>query len=204
MSNKIPQLNEQKCRLIGVGVFFALFVGASMMFMSTLRIEWFFKSFYLLVVTIIFANRKESESADVISGKSIVIYAHCLLPLFVTKGDVQLISATSCGLVALTGLVISVFALTDLWDAFGIVPANRGIVKRGFYRWVRHPIYLGYCVTGLAVLLFSFSMPQLLIFTLLVAGFIYRINAEEALLVKDPSYCDYQTNVRYRLLTYLY
>ena len=34
-----------------------------------------------------------------------------------------------------------------LGRSFGVAPANRGIVVRGPYSFVRHPIYTGYLIT---------------------------------------------------------
>src|SRR5687768_62148 len=42
------------------------------------------------------------------------------------------------------GLAWQLAAKATLGRAFGLLPASRGLVTRGPYRVVRHPIYLGY------------------------------------------------------------
>src|SRR5437899_9023283 len=42
------------------------------------------------------------------------------------------------------GLIVVIAAKLTLGRSFGIAPANRGVVARGPYNIVRHPIYTGY------------------------------------------------------------
>ena len=49
------------------------------------------------------------------------------------------------------GLVLVVVGKMALGRSFGIVPANRGVVVRGPYTLVRHPIYTGYLITHVGV-----------------------------------------------------
>ncbi len=48
------------------------------------------------------------------------------------------------------GLFIVIAGKITLGRSFGLVPANRGVVSSGVYRYVRHPIYAGYLLTHLA------------------------------------------------------
>ena len=43
--------------------------------------------------------------------------------------------------------VIVIAGKLSLGRSFGLIPANRGVVSTGVYRFVRHPIYLGYLIT---------------------------------------------------------
>jgi protein-S-isoprenylcysteine O-methyltransferase Ste14 len=51
----------------------------------------------------------------------------------------------------LVSVAIMIYARLSLGRSIGYVPADRGIVTSGPYRFVRHPIY-----TGLFVTLFAF------------------------------------------------
>ena len=51
------------------------------------------------------------------------------------------------------GLAGSLWAMVSLGTAFGIAPADRGLVLRGPYRWMRHPMYTGEALSWLAVVL---------------------------------------------------
>ncbi len=57
-------------------------------------------------------------------------------------------------LLSITGFVIVIFATLELGSSIGIAPANRGIVRTGIYRFIKHPMYLGYVIseTGLVLL----------------------------------------------------
>ena len=47
----------------------------------------------------------------------------------------------------IAGFSISTLAVFDLGSSFGVSPANRGIVRSGIYRYVRHPMYSGYAIS---------------------------------------------------------
>ena len=54
---------------------------------------------------------------------------------------------------SVVGLSLIVIAKIALGRSFGLVPANRGVVVRGPYMIVRHPIYTGYLLTHIGFLL---------------------------------------------------
>src|SRR5207244_7233877 len=89
------------------------------------------------------------------------------------------------------GLAIVVIGKASLGRSFGLVPANRGVVGRGMYGLVRHPIYAGYLLTHLA---FAIAMPQpwnLAVFLLADSALIARALREERLLGADDEYRSY-------------
>ena len=45
------------------------------------------------------------------------------------------------------GVLLVIVGKLTLGRSFGLVPANRGVVARGPYNVVRHPIYAGYLIT---------------------------------------------------------
>jgi protein-S-isoprenylcysteine O-methyltransferase Ste14 len=98
------------------------------------------------------------------------------------------------------GIVGLLFALFSLGRSFGIVPANRGIKRKGLYRVVRHPIYASELVFHLGYLLGNISGRNLVLVVLVTAGQVYRLLAEERLLRGDGAYRDYLKAVRYRLV----
>ena len=54
---------------------------------------------------------------------------------------------------SVAGLGLVIVGKLALGRSFGIAPANRGVVVRGPYVLVRHPIYAGYLVTHVAFLI---------------------------------------------------
>jgi protein-S-isoprenylcysteine O-methyltransferase Ste14 len=103
-------------------------------------------------------------------------------------------------IVSWLGLVWMVVALAYLGRCFGLFPEVRGLVTRGPYGWVRHPLYLGEMVMVAGLLLPLASPLALLLFVLIVVLQIMRTFYEEqALLRAFPQYRDYMTHTR-RLL----
>ena len=99
----------------------------------------------------------------------------------------------------LFGLSLCVVALLSLGRSFGFAAADRGLVTRGPYGMVRHPIYTSYFVMGLGYLLQSLSVWNLLVLTFITASNVGRSVAEERLLATSLPYAAYRRRVRWRL-----
>jgi protein-S-isoprenylcysteine O-methyltransferase Ste14 len=110
---------------------------------------------------------------------------------------VPVVVATAVQVVALGWII---YAKWSLGRSFGLLPANRGIVVSGAYRWMRHPIYLGYILCHGGFLLASFSWRNLAVYCTLHLVQIGRLLREEKLLSRDGSYLHYRQRVRYRLI----
>jgi protein-S-isoprenylcysteine O-methyltransferase Ste14 len=125
--------------------------------------------------------------------------------LLITPATVDpLISRSACLAIMLLGIFTQVSAKVALGLSFGIVAANRGVRVEGPYRFVRHPMYAGYTITHVGLLL---AMPSIINALLYAAAFglqIVRIQREERILCLDPAYKDFAARVRYRLLPLIY
>lgn len=99
------------------------------------------------------------------------------------------------------GSAVVLLALTTLGRSFGVIAAHRGKIEtRGLYGFVRHPIYAGALMVGLAMVLQN-PMPINILLLLTELGCQWmRIGEEEKILSQDPTYQTYQQQVRYRLL----
>jgi protein-S-isoprenylcysteine O-methyltransferase Ste14 len=104
----------------------------------------------------------------------------------------------------LIGFVIQIGGLLSLNRSFGIVAANRGFKTKGFYSFVRHPIYLGYLVIFLGYLITNHTKENLLVFLVAFSFQILRIFAEEKHLSSDPMYRDYTAKVKWRLIPLIF
>lgn len=98
------------------------------------------------------------------------------------------------------GLSIVIAGKLALGRSFALLPANRGVVSSGVYRFVRHPIYLGYLVSHIAFLVANPTVWNALV---LVAGdvaLLCRSVCEEETLAKDSRYRAYQSQVQWRVV----
>ncbi|MDE2595291.1 MAG: isoprenylcysteine carboxylmethyltransferase family protein [Sphingomonadales bacterium] len=103
-------------------------------------------------------------------------------------------------LLALLGNIWQISAKLVLRRSFGIAPANRGVKVGGPYRFMRHPMYAGYLMTHIGILMVMTSWINFLIYAICWTAQIKRILVEEELLGQDPAYAAYMQQVRWRLI----
>ncbi len=83
-------------------------------------------------------------------------------------------------ILAVIGFAISTLAVFDLGRSFGVSPANRGVVRTGLYRYVRHPMYTGYVISEFGfVLLNPFNY---ILWVISIALYLYRSILENRVL----------------------
>jgi protein-S-isoprenylcysteine O-methyltransferase Ste14 len=100
----------------------------------------------------------------------------------------------------LIGLVIAIVALVTLGRSFGFVAADRGLVTRGPYAVVRHPVYASYIIIQTGYLVQSISLRNVIVLTGATACNIGRALVEERVLASAPGYARYRERVRWRLI----
>jgi protein-S-isoprenylcysteine O-methyltransferase Ste14 len=98
----------------------------------------------------------------------------------------------------LISVAIMIYARLSLGRSIGYVPADRGIVTSGPYRFVRHPIYSGLFVTLFAFLLRAYLPLNLLLAAVIVGLFMLKSVIEERFLRDNPEYAAYMKQVRFR------
>jgi protein-S-isoprenylcysteine O-methyltransferase Ste14 len=87
---------------------------------------------------------------------------------------------------------LTVWGLWALRRSFSITVEVRNVVKRGPYRFVRHPVYLGEMCTAAAVMVWRFSVTNTALFALFVVIQLVRARWEESKLAKAfPAYHRY-------------
>lgn len=103
-------------------------------------------------------------------------------------------------IVSMVGLLVVVTGKLTLGRSFGLVAANRGVVSKGVYRLVRHPIYLGYLITHVAFVAANPSPWNIALLGLADTALLRRAMCEEQTLARDASYAAYLRRVHWRIL----
>jgi protein-S-isoprenylcysteine O-methyltransferase Ste14 len=152
-----------------------------------------------VVVFVVF--RRRPERISVRASDWLIAIVGTVAPLFngPPDGPHLLPRFVGAGLTVL-GLAASLLAKLALRRNFSIVPARTGIVVRGPYRLVRHPMYSAYFVTHVGVLLYGFTLRNLFCYLICWVCLWARMSREEAVLVDAETYRDYCTRVPYRIL----
>lgn len=98
------------------------------------------------------------------------------------------------------GLGLVIVGKMALGRSFGIAPANRGVVVRGPYVLVRHPIYTGYLLTHIAFLVAHPTPWNVAIVLIADGALVARALIEERVLSADADYRSYCRRVGWHLV----
>lgn len=97
-----------------------------------------------------------------------------------------------CLALSWTGMMWSILSLAFLGRCFGLFPEPRGLVTRGPYRWIRHPLYLGEIAVATGIAAGIATLPAAATLTAYIAFQLWRArNEERALLALFPEYRQY-------------
>jgi protein-S-isoprenylcysteine O-methyltransferase Ste14 len=102
--------------------------------------------------------------------------------------------------VSAVGVMLVIVGKLTLGRSFGLVPANRGVVSRGPYNIVRHPIYAGYLITHIAFLAAHPGPLNVAIVLIGDTALILRALMEERVLATDVEYQAYCRRVGWHLV----
>ncbi|MHB1317776.1 MAG: methyltransferase family protein [Anaerolineae bacterium] len=136
-------------------------------------------AFNLLVVYLFLARRPISGARSQPLG-ILAAFLGTFVPPFAGLFSVTRPSLALAGaLISTLGMVWSLAALLSLGRCLGILPEARGLVTRGPYALVRHPLYLGHIVTTLGLVLPALSVTAALFWLGTVALQLWRAHYEE-------------------------
>lgn len=127
---------------------------------------------------------------------SLIAWICALLPLTFRVDGVNVLRFAS-----LPGLLLAVWSLIVLGFSFSIAPEDRGLVERGPYQVIRHPMYLGEVLSLLGLCLTSNNAWNWFALVLFVRLLILRISAEEHVI---KNYERYEKSVRWRLVPFIW
>ncbi|MGH6987941.1 MAG: methyltransferase family protein [Caulobacteraceae bacterium] len=144
--------------------------------------------------------RRASEVVSVRPIEWLVALAGTLPSLLFAPGGMRIAPAGLAAGLMLAGLLIQLSGKMFLRRSFGMAAANRGVKRGGAYRFVRHPIYLGYMTTWLGFVLINFEARNVALAIFASMMQVVRISFEERLLGADAAYRAYAGEVRFRLV----
>jgi len=103
-------------------------------------------------------------------------------------------------MVSAIGLALVIVGKMTLGRSFGVAPANRGVVVRGPYGFVRHPIYTGYLIIHVAFLVANPSPWNFAMIVIADVALVFRALMEERVLSADETYQGYCQRVGWHLV----
>jgi protein-S-isoprenylcysteine O-methyltransferase Ste14 len=107
----------------------------------------------------------------------------------------------NCGLgIQVVGLALCVASFLALGRSFGFAAADRGLIQRGPYGLVRHPIYASYLLLQAGYVIQSISIWNVLVMVMVTSCNIGRSYAEDRMLATNRDYSAYRKSVRWRLV----
>lgn len=121
-------------------------------------------------------------------------------PLLRALDDPGAVPDAVTAMVSAAGLGLVILGKLALGRSFGIAPANRGVVIRGPYGLVRHPIYAGYLLTHFAFLVAHPSPWNATVILVADGALVVRALIEERVLSTDEEYRSYCRRVGWHLV----
>ena len=168
----------------------------------------FITALYLIDQTIIILFLMFRRPAQRMSDRKVdylIAAAGTLVPLFaVPNSGANIVPMGLCIMLALAGILLHLGAKLSLRRSFGIVAADRGVKVEGAYRFIRHPMYLGYMMVHLSLVLAGPLLWNVVVFGVTWVLLVLRIAAEERLLSANEDYAAFQRKTRFRLIPGLY
>lgn len=177
---------------IGAAFFFFLFIVRMAQFFDGDRIALLLAAQSALAAFFLVMHRPVERMAHPMI--SMIAWTCALLPLAFNLKDANT-------LYSLPGLLLALWALLALRFSFSIAPEDRGVITRGPYRLIRHPMYLGEILSLLGLCLTTSNTWNWLVWLIFLQLIALRITAEEHVL---SGYEPYKKSVHWRLIPFLW
>jgi len=162
-----------------------------------------FLTVYLLMALAFLAVRKSAKTFTTRKADYLYTILGFSSPLFFQPSSYSGLVFGGASL-EVSGLALVASAFLSLNQSFGLAPQNRGIKTNGAYRFVRHPMYLGYILAEAGYLVNNFSDFNLVVLAVSVLFLLLRLRAEEQLLGQDQAYRNYSRKTPWKLLPLLF
>jgi len=153
----------------------------------------------LVVVLTVFRRRAQLIDRSLVAGAITVVSLVGPPLLRATKGE-GLLPDVVTTVISGIGLALVIVGKLTLGRSFGIAPANRGVVVRGPYNVVRHPIYAGYLVTHIAFFVANPGPWNAAVVVIGDSALVIRALIEERVIGGDEGYQAYCRRVGWHLV----
>ncbi len=144
--------------------------------------------FFLLLVLRDFAagyfflKRKPAKNQATLFP-SLLAYVSAATPLlYFSPTEVSSVLLPMSDFLAILGFLLVAFATLELGTSIGISPANRGLVRSGIYRYIKHPMYTGYIISEIGLILLN--PTNIWVFVLSITLYLERSRMESSILIK--------------------
>ena len=153
-----------------------------------------------LVVVLTIVRRRTSLVDRSTAGVVTTAVSLAGLPMLRAFDEPNLAPEAVTAIVSAAGLGLVIIGKLALGRSFGIAPANRGVVMRGPYMLVRHPIYAGYLLTHTAFLVAHPTPWNAVVLVVADGALVLRALIEERVLSTDAEYQRYCRRVGWHLV----
>jgi protein-S-isoprenylcysteine O-methyltransferase Ste14 len=144
-----------------------------------------------LVVVLTIVRRRAALVDRSIAGVVTTALSLAGPPLLRAFDESNLLPDAVTAIASAAGLGLVIVGKLALGRSFGIAPANRGVVIRGPYVLVRHPIYTGYLLTHVAFLVAHPTTWNMAVCVVADGALVVRALIEEHVLSSDADYQSY-------------
>jgi protein-S-isoprenylcysteine O-methyltransferase Ste14 len=194
------QASEFAARACISGLFVVLATRIASEFVETGHITGLLLLVSELLVVVLTVVRRRASVVDRTWRSRVVAAASMVFVPLIKPAGTPLAPDVATAFVSGVGLSVIIAGKVALGRSFGLMPANRGVVSNGIYRFVRHPIYAGYLVTHAAFLAAHPTALNLLLLVVSDLSLLVRATLEERTLTLDPAYRSYMGDVRWRVV----
>ena len=153
-----------------------------------------------LVVVLTIVRRHTSLVDRSVAGVVTTAVSLAGPPLLRAFDESNLVPDAATAVASAAGLGLVIVGKLALGRSFGIAPANRGVVMRGPYVLVRHPIYAGYLLTHAAFLVAHPTPWNVTVVLIADGALVVRALVEERVLSADAEYQSYCRRVGWHLV----
>jgi len=198
MSERLRDLCARGCICV---LFTLLSVNLLAQFMRTGRVTGLLLVAGESLVVVLTVARRRARFVDRSFGAAVMTTLSLAAPPMLRGADgVPLAPDAVTVIVSAIGLSLVIVGKMTLGRSFGVAPANRGVVVRGPYGFVRHPIYTGYLIIHIAFLIANPSPWNFAMIVIADVALVFRALMEERVLSADETYQGYCQRVGWHLV----